>query len=63
MNYNNNNNNNNDNNNNNNMKEIDVLNAVGKNETVWCFDDILKNVKNLNNQLRIMQNITETLKH
>ena len=36
MNYNNNNNNNNnnDNNNNNNMKEIDVLNAVGKNETV-----------------------------
>ena len=33
MNYNNNNNNN-DNNNNNNMKEIDVLNAVGKNETV-----------------------------
>ena len=33
MNYNNNNNND-DNNNNNNMKEIDVLNAVGKNETV-----------------------------
>ena len=34
MNYNNNNNNNNNDNNNNNMKEIDVLNAVGKNETV-----------------------------
>ena len=45
------------------MKEIGVLNVIGKNETVWYFDDILKNVKNLNNQLRIMQNITETLKH